>query len=140
MSEHNVELTRVSFQALNGDLEAFIALCDPEIELHSRWVAVGGVTVYRGHDGLRRWAQEVGEVWDDPRIAVEAYFDLGKQTLAFYTLHGRGRQSGVESSMRFAQVASWRDGRCVSWKAYVDRDEALRELGVSEDALEPIDP
>jgi ketosteroid isomerase-like protein len=137
---HNVELARASFQALNGDVAAFIALCDPNIELHSRWVAVGGVTAYHGHEGVRRWAHEVEEVWEDVELAVEPYFDLGERTLAFYTLSGRGRQSGINSSMPFAQVATWRNGRCVRWKAYVDRDEALRELGVTENELEPIAP
>jgi hypothetical protein len=82
---HNVELARALFQALNGDVEAFIVLCDPSIELHSRWVAVGGVTAYHGHEGVRRWAREVEEAWEDIHLAVEAYFDLGERTLAFYT-------------------------------------------------------
>jgi ketosteroid isomerase-like protein len=141
MSESNVALARASFEALDaGDLEAFIALADPQIELHSRWVAVGEATVYRGHDGLRRWAVEVEEAWADLRVAVDAFFDLGERTLAFYTLHGRGRQSGAESSMWFAVVARWRGGLCTYWKAYVDRDEALAELAVTEDELEPIAP
>jgi hypothetical protein len=35
-------------------------------------------------------------------------------------------------------VARWRDSQCVYWKAYVDRGEALRELGVSEDELKAV--
>jgi hypothetical protein len=77
---------------------------------------------------------------DEIRVEPEAYFDLGEQTLAFVVLHGRGRRSGVETSMRLAQVMRWRDGLCVYWKYYVDREEALGELGVAEDDLEPIDP
>jgi hypothetical protein len=42
--------------------------------------------------------------------------------------------------MPFAQVAKWRDGLLIYWKAYVHREDALRDLGVSEDALEPIAP
>jgi hypothetical protein len=34
----------------------------------------------------------------------------------------------------------WRDGLCLSHKAYTQREDALRELGVPEDALEPIAP
>jgi ketosteroid isomerase-like protein len=136
---HNVELARASFEAIDAlDVERFVALSDPQIEVHSRWAAVGEVTVYHGHDGVRRWAQEVAETWEDVRSEVEALFDLGECTLAFYTLYGRGRQSGVPSSMWFAIVARWRDGRCVYWKAYVDRGEALRELGVSEDELKAV--
>jgi hypothetical protein len=34
----------------------------------------------------------------------------------------------------------WRDGLAVYFASYVDRDQALRDLGVSEDKLEPIAP
>ena len=39
-----------------------------------------------------------------------------------------------------ARVCRWRDGLMVYGKAYVHREDALRDLGVSEDALEPIAP
>jgi hypothetical protein len=34
----------------------------------------------------------------------------------------------------------WRNGLCVYAKAYAKREDALKELGISEDALEPIAP
>jgi hypothetical protein len=39
-----------------------------------------------------------------------------------------------------AQVCRWRDGLLVYAMVYVHREDALRDLGVSEDALEPIAP
>jgi hypothetical protein len=39
-----------------------------------------------------------------------------------------------------AQVFRWRDGLGVYWKGYVHREDALRDLGISEDELEPIAP
>lgn len=70
----------------------------------------------------------------------DAYFALGQQTLLFYVLRGRGRQSGAAAKMRLAQVARWRGNLMVDSKVYTDKGEALRDLGVSEDALEPIAP
>jgi hypothetical protein len=37
-------------------------------------------------------------------------------------------------------VARWHDGLCVSHNAYGDREVALRDAGVTEDVLEPLDP
>ena len=71
---------------------------------------------------------------------AEAYFDLGESTLTFLLLHGQGRQSGVEVTMPIAQEVRWRGGLCVYFKSHADRDDALRELDVSEEELEPIDP
>jgi hypothetical protein len=94
-------------------------------------MTVPGGAVYHGHDGVRRWLEDLQDAWgDELRLEPEAYFDLGECTLAFAVLHGRGRQSGVEAAMPIAQLMRWRDGLGVYFKAYVQR----------EDALEPIAP
>jgi hypothetical protein len=56
------------------------------------------------------------------------------------TAHGRGRESGVEIAAPWAQVVRWRDGLGVYFNAYPRREDALKELDMSEDALEPIEP
>ena len=141
MSRENVELHRRAVEAFNGhEVEAFIALCDPSIEAHSVFAAVGGA-VYHGHDGLRRFFRDARDAWGDAiRIEPEAYFDLGENTLLFQVLYGHGKQSGVEVTMPVAQVARWRDGLCVLFKGYGEREDALSDLGVGEDDLEPIAP
>jgi hypothetical protein len=142
MSHQNVDLLRRVVAAYNArDIEAFVAYCDPRIEFHSAFAAVGG-EVYHGHDGLRKWHRDVEDVWGDAvRVEPETYFDLGEQTLIFYVLHGRGKHSGVEVAMPVAAlVARWVDDLIVYLKAYAHREEALRDLGVSEDTLEPIGP
>jgi ketosteroid isomerase-like protein len=141
MPESNVELLRRWFEAFNArDIEAVIALSDPSGVLISTFAAVSGA-VYRGHDGMRRYFGDLAEAWgDDLRLEPEAYFDLGEHTLTFSVAQGRGRHSGAEVEMSHAQVVRWRDGLVVYIKGYAHREEALRDLGVSEDELEPIDP
>jgi hypothetical protein len=141
VSHRNVKLLRRAVEAYNArDIETFVAHCDPSIELHSAFAAIGGA-VYHGHDGLRTWHRDLEETWgDEIRFEPEAYFDLGEQTLAFYVLHGRGKHSEVEVAMPNAVVTGWREGLIVRVKAYAHREDALSDLGVSEDALEPIAP
>jgi ketosteroid isomerase-like protein len=137
----NVELMRRIYEAMNArDAEALVALCDPSVEVHSVFSAVGGA-IYHGHDGVRRWQGDLGESWGGEfRVEIEAYFDLGEQTVVFAVLHGRGGQSGAKVAMPATGVARWRDGLCVFHKAYVHKRDALRDLGVSEEALKPIAP
>jgi SnoaL-like domain len=141
MSQENVELLRGVVEAFNArDVEAYIAYCDPSIELHSAFAAVGGA-VYHGHDGMRRWQRDFEDAWgEEIRIEPDAYFDLGEHTLAFYVLQGRGRHSGAEVAMPNAVVVRWRENLMVYFKAYLQREDALSDLGVTEDALEPIEP
>ena len=141
MSERNVELTRRVNEAFNArDIEAMIALCDPSIEFHSTFAAVGGA-IYHGHDGMRRYQRDMVDAWgDEVRADPEAYFDLGEHTLGFLVFHGHGRHSGAEVAMPIALVTGWRDELLVYMKGYADRGDAMSDLGVSEDELEPIDP
>ena len=141
MSRENVELLRRLVTAYNTrDIEAFIARCDPGIELETAFAAVGG-EVYHGHDGLRVWHRDVEDVWGGSvHLELEAFFDLGERTLLFYVLHGRGKHSGVEVAMPVALVARLRDGLIVHLKAYAHREDTLRDLCVTDDELEPIDP
>jgi ketosteroid isomerase-like protein len=140
--EQNVELHRRALDAFNAhDVEAFLAFADPGVEYHAVLAAVSGTTVYHGHEGVRAWFKDFEDVWDDQvRAEPEVYFAVGERTLLLYRLRARGRQSGAEVTMQFAQVATWRDGLAVEVKIYTDRKEALRELGVSDDALKPIAP
>lgn len=141
VSEQNVELHRRVMEAYNArDRDAFIALCDPSVEVHSVFASVGGA-VYHGNDGIRRLFEDLKEAWGGEfRIEPEAFYDLGEHTLAFSVLHGRGRQSGAEVAVPAAAVAKWHDELMVYFRRYAHREDALRDLGVSEDALEPIAP
>jgi hypothetical protein len=116
-------------------VEAFIALCAPDIEVHSVFTAVGGTT-YHGHDGVRK---DLQETWgEEIRIESEASFDLGEHTLGLQVIHGRGLQSGVEVPMPCAHVARWRQGLCDYLQVY--REDALEDMDVTEEALKPFAP
>ena len=141
MPEENVELLRRMVETYNTrDAESFVAICDPQIEVHSVFSAVAG-TVYHGRDGIRRMFGDLEDAWgDELRIEPETYFDLGEHALMFYVLHGRGKQSGADVALPAAGVSRFHDGLFAYWKTYLDREEALRHLGISEDDLEPIPP
>jgi ketosteroid isomerase-like protein len=140
MAEPNVELHRRFIEAYNArDLEALIASADPSVEFHSAFANVAG-TVYHGHDGIREFFVGLESAWGEIRLEPEAYFDLGESTLAVGVLHGRGALTGAEVAMPITSLLTWRNGLMVYAKSYVRREDALRELGISQDELEPIAP
>jgi ketosteroid isomerase-like protein len=141
MSQENVDLHRRWFEAYNTrDIEALISYCDPAIEFHSVFAAVGGA-VYYGHDGRRKWHQDLEEAWgEDISLDIEAHFDLDEHTLTFFTYRARGRHSGADVTTPATTVASWRDGLVSYVKVYLNRADALRDVGVCDDELEPIAP
>ena len=139
MSEQDVELQRRFTEAFNArDVEALIALSDPSVEIHSTFAELGAV--YHGHAGLRRWHRDFDDAWEEVRVEPEAYFDLGEQILVLSTWRGRGLHSGVDVVLPAAQVGRWREGLLTYIKGYAHREDALEELGVSAEALDPIAP
>jgi ketosteroid isomerase-like protein len=139
MSQNVDRLRRVIVEFNARDIEAWIAYHDPRVEFHTAFAPAGGV--YHGHAGLRTFFRDLEDAWgDELRLEPEAYFDLGEHTLVFSVLRGRGRHSGVELTRPATQLMRWRDGLVVYFKSYTNREDALRDLGVSEDTLEPIDP
>ena len=141
MSQENVQVVRIFTEAFNaGDIDAVIACCDPNVEFHSTFAAVGG-GIYRGHDGVRKWWLDLKEIWgEELRSDLETLFDVGESMLVFTVLRGRGQQSGVDVELPAAMVVRFRDGLLVKLKGYSHREDALKDLNVAADALEPIAP
>ena len=139
MSEQNIQLHRRLIEAFNAsDVEALRAIVDPSIEIHL-FAEIGAV--HHGHVEGLRWFEDLRDTWGDTfRIESEAYFDVGEHTLLFYVVLGRGQHSGAEVAMTAAQVVRWHNGLAVYMKNYSRKEDALRDLSVSEDALEPIAP
>lgn len=141
MPEAHADLARAFTAAFNsGNVDALIACCDPSVEFHSTFAAVGGA-VYSGHDGMRKWYADLQEAWDEIRSELEAVFDVGEgRLLVFTVLHARGLHSGAAAVLSVATVTTLRNGLFDYYKAYIHREDALAELGVTEDELEPMTP
>lgn len=128
MSEANLELHLRAIECFNRrDLDGFLALTDPEIEIESRLVAIEGG--YHGPEGVRRWWGSFLEFLPDYNLDVEELHDLGELTLC----QGRGRAHGAASSAplfdAFWQPTRWRDGRCTWWRNCATESEALEAIG-----------
>ena len=131
MSQENVALHHRAIDAMNRrDLDAFLALMDADVEAGSMLVAMEGD--YHGHAGTRRFWESLLDVFPDFAIEVVEVRDFGDLTLA--TLRGRGHGSGADTpfEMPLWQVGRWRRGKCVWWRSYGTRAEALEAMGLRE--------
>jgi ketosteroid isomerase-like protein len=132
MPENNVELVYRAHDAFNRrDLEAFVALADPDVEIFPLTVELEGVTSYRGHDGLRRWWKDLLAVFPDFRSEVEDVRALGHVTVARARLRGHGIESEAFFEQPIWQVVEWRDGKALWWRAVLSESEALEAARLS---------
>ncbi len=129
MSQENVELTRAMADAFNRrDWDAFAALSDEQIRAESRLVALEGG--YQGHDGLRRWWDNLLGIFPDYTIEVGELRDLGDVTLAHIRGWGHGADSATPLIDPVWQPLRWRDGKCVWWRICSTEAEALQAAGL----------
>ena len=131
MSQENVELAYRTYDAVNRrDLDALLALMDDDVEAGSRLVHVEGA--YHGHDGVRRWWENVFAVWPDYSIEVLEMRDVGDLTIAALHTRGHAARSWMEMPETVWHVNRLRRGKCVWWRTFATRAEALKAVGRSE--------
>ena len=133
MSEENVELHYEAIDAFNRrDLDALLALADPDIEWFPRIAELEGGGPYRGHDGVRRWWEEWLAVAPDFGGEVEDVGVLGDVTVVRVRLRGHGVGSGASMEQTVWQFAEWRQRKCVRYRTFESEAEALEAAGLRE--------
>jgi ketosteroid isomerase-like protein len=133
MSQENVEIARQHHDAFNRrDIPAFLAALDPDVEWIPIMAALEG-HVYRGHEAVQRWIEDLFRDWEFFEPMGEEFHDLGDRVLIFGRWRARGRVSGVELEN---QPATWlyeiQSGKIVWMRTFTDRGEALKAAGVKE--------
>jgi ketosteroid isomerase-like protein len=110
------------------DLDAFVAVLDPEVELH----AMKGMR--KGVEAARQWATRApGGVQQE--IELEQLYEDdteggGGRAVALIVRRWRWEDSGELASVEpMAWAFELRDGRVLSWRPCEDRDAALQESG-----------
>jgi ketosteroid isomerase-like protein len=137
-SQENVEKLREVYELLNtrfaalkaGDVDDLLAFFDPEgvIEM----VDAPDQETYHGHDGVRRWFNDVFGPWAAIHIEAEDFKEPGQWTVALLHTSLRGEASGVELELSTAAFHQFRGGRIVLDHLYLDRDEGLQAFALKE--------
>jgi len=87
---------------------------------------------YYGHAGTRRWWENLLDAFPDFAIEVVDVRDLGDEMLMTYRARGHGSDTDAPFEMPLRQVVRWRRGKCVWWRTYAVRAEALETVGLRE--------
>jgi ketosteroid isomerase-like protein len=128
-SDRNIEVYREALEAFNRDgAEALFAFLDPEIELYDPDLPDGGV--FRGHEGVRRFLDEILEGFEVIEIRDYELLPAGDRVVGLIHTYGRGTRGGIEVEIRDAHTWTFRDGKVIYWRLYLDRKEALADAGL----------
>ena len=131
MSQENVEIVEAAIDAANRqDWDALFQDMAPGFELDmSR--AVGPVSGVLSLDQVRRALEDFAGYWESLRIEPHEFIEAGDLVVVPNTGHLRGRD-GIEVSVTVAWVWTIRDGAIERMVMYQSRQDALEDLGLSE--------
>ena len=135
MSQENVEAFKRGSDAANRrDIDALLAVIDPDVEWHPAMAALlsGEGTTYRGHEGVRGWLRDQEEAFAESRIDYSEIRDLGERVVAIGRLRVRGRESRAEIESPVAWVVEFKNSKVIQAKAFLDPNKALQAAGLSE--------
>jgi ketosteroid isomerase-like protein len=133
MSRENVELTYRAYDALNRrDLDALLALSDPDVEFADLIVELEGGGSFRGHEGIRSWWEGYFTAFPDLSAEIDEVRDLGDLTLVRGRIRGRGMESDASFEQAYWQMIEWRNQKTVWWRGLRSEAEALEAVGLRE--------
>ena len=130
-----MDIVRNGWQALErGDIEAFLALCDPAVVWdQTHYVSGEFDAVYHGRDGIKRFLQEWREFFDGYYVHAEEYIDAGEAVLTRRRQGGRGKHSGATvQSAPYWVISRVRNALVVRMEFYRDKNQALEAVGLAE--------
>ena len=135
MSEENLEIALQQVEAVNQqDADAFVATVSPDVEWEDSvfWSEVS--RTYRGKAEVREWFNQVVlEPWENLHCGVEEITEAADDLIFFGgLLTARGKDSGVDTELRFWTVNWFADGKVARRKVFLERAEALEAAGLSE--------
>jgi ketosteroid isomerase-like protein len=121
----DIEVVQATFAAFAArDLQAVLALADPEIEFTAVTGEHAGRTdPYRGHDGMRQYFRDVAAVWEELHLTPREFRSVGDWILVTGKVSARSRSRTVTGSTGWL----WRvrDGKVTYGRVYASAADAI---------------
>jgi uncharacterized protein len=77
---------------------------------------------------IQAWLEE----WEEWRVHVDEYLEIGDHVVVLATYHGRGKGSGFEVRQQGAHVFRLRNGKVVRLEIFANREKALESVRGAE--------
>jgi ketosteroid isomerase-like protein len=129
-----LEMVKRAHRALNeGNLDDLVSICSPDFTLDMS-DRVLNPAVYEGHEGIRRFYAEVGEVWESFTWDPVDLEEVGDLVLVQIHSTGKGSHSGLELDRRSAMLWGFAGEQLGTLRFFRDPEEAQRAArGQAED-------
>jgi ketosteroid isomerase-like protein len=133
MAPANVDLIRPIYEEFSrGNFRLSFDVYHPHMEWgwSDEFPGLAGVYEDRRDPNprLRSWLS----AWEDWRVEVDDYLEIGDYVVVLASYRGRGKGSGVEIRQLGAHVFRLRDGKVVRLEIFADREKAIESASAAE--------
>jgi len=131
-TEHAIAGLRAAYASFNrGDIDAAVHLLDPHVEWTEPAEFPGG-GAYNGIDGAKCYLTQsragAAEVISEP----ERFIRSADRIVVFVHARVRPKESHTWQDGKLADVHRFHGGRVVQMRAFADRQDALRWVGIDQ--------
>jgi ketosteroid isomerase-like protein len=116
---------------LAGDVPGALAYLDAEVEVHDV-PQMPDARVHVGHDGWKAQIEKFNEAFTTLTYELLESIDCGENVVSVVHASGTATSSGIPGDTTYAQVETWREGRVVSLRYFMTREDALEAVGLSQ--------
>jgi ketosteroid isomerase-like protein len=135
----NVEICRRLLEAFNDEgVEGVLPYYDDDCEVYDPDLPSN--RTYRGKEALRSLLDLMLTGSERTEIRDYELLPAGDRVVALIRTYFRGEGGGPEVEVRDAHTMTFRDGKIVYWRLYIDRIEALTDAGLDPGLTRPASP
>jgi len=127
-TDTNVEIYERILETFNREgVEAILSYYTDDVEIYDPDLPQG---TYRGPEAVRMVAEQLMSGFADVEIEDFRLIPAGDRVVALLRTRGTGEKIDLEVQMRDAHTLTFRDGKVVYWRLYLDQAEALSDAGL----------
>lgn len=124
----NVEITERLLEDFNRDgVEGALPYFADDVEVYDPDLPEG---TYRGRAALLRLLELMLSGAEETQVRGYELLPTGDRVVALVHTYSRGEGGDLEVEVRDAHTMTFRDGKIVHWRLYLDRAEALTDAGL----------
>lgn len=132
MAEYRTQLEQLRDAYNDRDPDAWIAVWSSDAEWHPFLTAreEGGIG-YHGHNGMRAWFEDVDEIFEQSRVELDQFRQVGDRLLVLGRMTAKKRGTGEAVSREVGWVMEPRADRFQRGWSYDSHEEAERQANAA---------
>ncbi|HEY7150141.1 MAG TPA: nuclear transport factor 2 family protein, partial [Solirubrobacterales bacterium] len=109
-----------------------LSFFDPDVIYEDTVLPDHADEAYRGPEGVMRPAERWLDPWEWLVVDLERIEGVRDRLVSIHRARSKARQTGIEFESALAYVWTFRDGKVVHFKSFMDPAQALEAAGLSE--------